>query len=204
MTTVRIAVYGDSISTGTHGDGGYLGALAGVADDVRVWGHAVGGSSLAAVAPGSLVDVLADPANLHPDADLALLWHGTNDWYWGSPLGAPDSPDPRTFRGALAHGVRRLRGAAPGLRVVVPGPLCRRERPADGPAEGDAFVTPNRVGATLGDYRRVLRDAAPDLGDRFLPLDGLGDLRPGLVSGRRLFHHGQHGQRRPYLQCSDG
>lgn len=166
-----IVVYGDSISSGSHGDGGYLAALAQLGE---VRNHAIGGSPLAPTAPGSLVEVLADPARLHADADVAVVWHGSNDWFWGSPLGDPDAPDPDSFRGALRRCLAMLRAAAPGVGVLAPLPLPRFEAPAGAAEPGDAHLTPNHVGATLADYAGVLRGEADRLGYRIVDLAGAG------------------------------
>lgn len=177
-----LVVYGDSISTGSHGSGGYLAALAELGE---VRNHAIGGSPLAPTAPGSLVEVLADPARLHADADVAVVWHGSNDWFWGSPLGDPDAPAAGSFRGALRRCVATLLAAAPGVRVLVPLPLPRFEAPAGTAVAGDAHTTPNRIGATLADYAAVLAEEA-DRGYRVvdLAMAGLSIATPQLYEDR--------------------
>ena len=47
--------------------------------------------------PNSLISLLENQENLPKDADLIIIWHGTNDWYWGAPLGDIDSLDDSTF-----------------------------------------------------------------------------------------------------------
>lgn len=170
--SLRIGVYGDSLSSGTHGDGAYHQALRDWGADLSV--HAVGGSPLADVAPSSLVAVLSDPANVHDDLDAAIVWHGSNDWYWGSQLGDADA-GPRTYVGAWHHCVGILRAARPGLPVIAPTPLWRDEAPDGGGTERrEAYRTPNRLGLTLADYRSALEDVARELDLHLVDMDAAG------------------------------
>jgi len=170
--SLSVAVYGDSISTGTHGAGGWTPALRELGP-VTVHNHAVGSSRLAPGGTGSLVEVLALPGSLHPDAEAVVLWHGSNDWYWGTPLGDPTT-GPTTFNGALTQCVERLRAARPGVPIVSPTPLWRFEGPDGAPAAGDASTTRNAVGLTLADYRGALLAAAPKLGLDVVDMDAAG------------------------------
>jgi lysophospholipase L1-like esterase len=167
-----VVVYGDSISTGTHGGGGWIPALAELGP-LLVHNHAVGSSPLAEGMPGSLVDVLRLPECLHPDADVVVLWHGTNDWYWGTPLGDPTS-GAATYVGALTECVARLRSVRRDVPIVAPTPLWRFERPHGGTTAGDASTTRNAIGATLTDYRAALLMAAPSLALHVVDMDAAG------------------------------
>ena len=80
-----IAIYGDSISTGAHGEGGYEAMLKSSLSLEKVYNFAVGSSGLTRKTPGGMLEVL-DKNPVPEDAELFLIWHGSNDWYWGSRL----------------------------------------------------------------------------------------------------------------------
>ena len=132
MNIKKAAIYGDSISTTGYPCGGY-GTLLGEKLGIEtVYNHAIGASGLTEGTPNNLVQLLEDPLNLHEDVDLAILWHGTNDWYWGAPVGIPGTADmrnPKTYVGALTEAVTRIRAAAPRARILAMTPLWRVETP---------------------------------------------------------------------------
>ena len=76
-----IAIYGDSISTGAHGEGGYEAMLKSSLSLEMVYNFAVGSSGLTRKTPVGMLEVL-DKNPVPEDADLFLIWHGSNDWYW--------------------------------------------------------------------------------------------------------------------------
>lgn len=160
---MRLAIYGDSLSTGTHGDGGYLAALEKAFAPCELTNYAVGSSGCADGTPNGMVQILHRTEGKRAGADLILIWHGTNDWYWGTPLGSPDDCGEDTFWGAIHTVVNRLREENPQALLVWATPLYRHECPDGMKAAGDADRTPNRAGHCLFEYTRVLRDAADRL-----------------------------------------
>lgn len=190
-----LAVYGDSLSTGTHGDGGYLADLRRAGAE-PLFLHAVGSSSLAPSAPNSLVDVLRRPGTLHPRLDVALVWLGTNDWYWGTPLGDRDDRDPSTYLGAWHHCVGLLREVSEGLRIVAPTPLWRDELPHGVTEGGAAFTCPNRLGHTLTDYADALVAVAADLDLELVDMTTATGL--GAADAEACFEDRVHPNRRGY------
>ena len=70
-----IAIYGDSISTGTHGEGGYEAMLKSSLSLEKVYNFAVGSSGLTRKTPGGMLEVL-DKNPVPEDAELFLIWHG--------------------------------------------------------------------------------------------------------------------------------
>ncbi len=90
------------------------------------------------------------------DAELFLIWHGSNDWYWGSELEA--------FSEAIEAAVDRLRAAVPTACLVWVTPIYRFECP-DGMAQaGEAYELPNKSGYTMLDYYVELERASKRLG----------------------------------------
>jgi lysophospholipase L1-like esterase len=184
----RIAIYGDSLSTGSHGEGGYVPLLRERLCLEAVMNFSIGSSGLADCTPDSMVELLRKPGHLPKDPDLILVWHGSNDWYHGTPLGSLDSHDPSTFFGAVDAVVDVLRRHAPDAMLLWATPIFRWERPDKGVAVGDAFGLCNRCGHTLMEYHEALERAS---------------VRHGfpLIDMRRL--SGIHGQNRD-LYLEDG
>ena len=118
-----IVIYGDSISTINHGHGGYIRHLEKSFPNAILHNHAIGSSGLSLSTPNSLVSLLESPINIHPEADLIILWHGTNDWYWGAPLGNALHGDPYTFEGALHHTLTKLSTLSPHATILFLTPL---------------------------------------------------------------------------------
>ena len=161
MNIKKAAIYGDSISTTGYPCGGY-GTLLGEKLGIEtVYNHAIGASGLTEGTPNNLVQLLEDPLNLHEDVDLAILWHGTNDWYWGAPVGIPGTADmrnPKTYVGALTEAVTRIRAAAPRARILAMTPLWRVETPDGCREKAEAWNCPNKLGFTLRDYAHALEE----------------------------------------------
>ena len=150
-----IAIYGDSISTGTHGEGGYENTLKNSLSLDKVYNFAVGSSGLTRKTPGGMLEVL-DKNPVPEDAELFLIWHGSNDWYWGSELEA--------FSEAIEAAVDRLRAAVPTACLAWVTPIYRFECP-DGMAQaGEAYELPNKSGYTMLDYYVELERASKRLG----------------------------------------
>lgn len=184
----RVAIYGDSLSTGSHGEGGYVPFLREQLGLEAVQNFSIGSSGLASSTPDSMTGLLLKEGRLPKDPDLILVWHGSNDWYHGTPVGSLDSHDPSTFFGAVETAVDVLRHHAPEAVLLWVTPIFRWERPDRGEAEGDAFGIRNRSGHTLMDYHEALEQAS---------------VRHGfpLIDMRRLA--GIHGQNRD-LYLEDG
>lgn len=159
----KAVIYGDSISTRNHGNGGYEVLLQETMGIAKIINHAISGSGLANITPDSTSELLTKEENIHEDVDLILLWHGTNDWYWGSEIGNLDMGKD-TYLGALDFAVNTLRKASPKANIISFTPLFRYEKP-DGCHEiGDGYHTKNKRGYTLGHYYDGLKRAGVELG----------------------------------------
>lgn len=156
---LKLAIYGDSLSTGTHGEGGYEAKLKESLDLSETFNFAVGSSSLAKGSAGCMADLLEE-GRVPEDADIILVWHGSNDWYWGTPPGNPVDINARTFYGAISYSIGRLRMLFPLARIVWVNPIYRLEKPDGGISSGSAYLTPNKIGYTLQDYANALEKAS--------------------------------------------
>ena len=147
---MRILIYGDSISTGTHGDGAYLKALE-KAFGATLVNRAVGSSGTARMTPSSLLSQL--DAYDDRNADLVIVWHGSNDWYWGT--------DIAVFRESVREAADTIRERNPFAPLIWFSPLVYRlECPDGGKQKGEAAVTANKAGLTMPDYIEALREEA--------------------------------------------
>lgn len=155
----KIVIYGDSISTGTHGEGAYLPYLE-ETYGAELVNYAVGGSGLCCASPDNGVSILEGEGTIPEDADLIILWHGSNDWYWGSPMGELEDKGGETFLGAIGKAVRRIREKAPEAALLFCTPIYRFERPDGGSHPGRAYEMKNKLGYTLTDYCEALRTAS--------------------------------------------
>lgn len=153
---MKIAIYGDSISTVEYGDGGYEEMLRIDNGLEKIYNHAVSATCLTAVMPDSGIEIIKKKENRHPDADVIILWHGTNDWYYGNQLGEDADTDELTFCGALNSAIRLLKDTNPEAKIILPTPLLRWQAPVDG-EEGEALLVKNRIGITQTGYTDAIR-----------------------------------------------
>lgn len=151
----KIAIYGDSISTVNHGEGGYEKQLKDSLSLDQIYNFSVGSSGLTRDTPGGMLEVL-DRIPVPEDVQMFLIWHGSNDWYWGSGL--------NKFSNAIRTAVDRLRAAAPSAQLAWVTPICRFECPAGTESEGDAYELPNQKGLTMMDYYEEIERASKQLG----------------------------------------
>lgn len=154
-----VVIYGDSISTKEIGEGGYERFLKEQLQIPTIYNHAIGASGLTSTTPNNLSLLLDNPETIHENAELIIIWHGTNDWYWGSDLGQDQDMACDSFIGAINIVVNRLRTASPNAVIVWLTPLSRLETPDQCSMSGDAWTTQNKIGLTLKDYDTAVREA---------------------------------------------
>ena len=165
MQAPIIAIYGDSISLDSYPGGGWPSRLAAAIAPRALYNHAIGASGLSTATPNNTITFLDQPQWQHPDAEIAIMWHGTNEWYWGAPLGTVGTTDEGTYAGAIASAADKLRRINPQVKLVFMTPIMRCQLPngiTDVPL-GEAWDTPNRIGATLKDYTDILREQSQRL-----------------------------------------
>lgn len=157
----KMLIYGDSLSTGTHGEGAYLETLRKELKIEKIENYAVGSSGLAAITPNSMMQILEQhDVKEAVNADAVFIWHGTNDWYWGTEIGQPEDVIKDTFYGAIYHAVTEVRRRNPKALLVWATPIFRLERPDQGQTCADAAKVKNKTGYTQIDYTVALRTAA--------------------------------------------
>ena len=157
MRIDELWIYGDSLSTGTHGENAYLDALTQRFGIKRLRNFAVGSSGLTLRTPNSMVSILKrqleeDFCGENGTPQVILIWHGSNDWYWGSDL--------EQFRRDVCWVVDALRERFPDALIVWPTPIFRLETPDGMSVTADAYKNPNRNGNVMGDFVKALRDCS--------------------------------------------
>ena len=94
-----------------------------------------------------------------PDADLIVIFMGTNDYGHETPLGTPSDTTDGSFYGALDTVISGIRQAHPNSQLVAVTPLHRYGF-GTSKITGKAFTydhLPNGRGHTLGDYVSAIR-----------------------------------------------
>lgn len=160
----KIVIFGDSISTTAIGNGGYEVGLRKALQPRTLLNFAVGESGASRGTPNCVLDVLSRHASDCTHADVVILWHGTNDWYWGRPIGELGNSQENTYLGALETAVAMIRKYAPKSIILFATPLFRHQAPDGSSVADDAWTLPNRAGLTLSEYDQAIRTAAHSLG----------------------------------------
>jgi len=185
MKQPTLAVYGDSISTDGYEGGGWPQRIQSLLDFKAVYNHAIGASGLSSTTPNNTVQLLDDPNNLHPDADIVIVWHGTNDWYWGAPLGNGASEEEDTFAGAIFSAVRKLRLVNPEVKIVWMTPIFRHQPPNKSTSTAEGWESPNSAGFTLKDYDATVWEQSDRLS---FPVIDLRRLTNFSVQNKHLYY----------------
>lgn len=176
----KLFIYGDSLSTGTHGEGGYEPALAAALRPGRIGNFSVGSSGLSRRTPRGMLEVLDGQEERglleEEGADVVLIWHGSNDWYWGTPLGEAADATEETFYGCIHQAVGRVRKRNPEALLLWATPLFRWERPFQGTEPGPAYELPNRAGATMLAYNEAVCRSAEREGFLLVPMRQLAGI----------------------------
>lgn len=157
----RMLIYGDSLSSGTHGKNAYYDYLK--EKGIETQNRAVGSSGLCLNTPSSMLSILEKYDDR--DFDIVLIWHGTNDWYWGS--------EKETFISSMDKAVSIIRERNPESIILWCGPLYRYEAPDSFSEKNVAWNTKNKVGLTLRDYQRMVRERSFALSVEYLDMDSL-------------------------------
>ena len=156
MTQPTLAIYGDSISINEYVGGGWPQRVEARLDFKKVYNHAISASGLSRTTPNCTVQLLDDEKNLHADADIVIIWHGTNDWYWGAPLGECESEDESTFAGAISASVRKLRLINPEVKLIWMTPIFRHQPPDQIVTDLEGWESKNSAGFTMKDYDAII------------------------------------------------
>lgn len=161
----RVWIYGDSLSTGTHGEGAYLEAFKREFHIKELHNFAVGSSGLSRVTPNGMLAVLDGQIRDRlwetlEKPDLIFIWHGSNDWYWGTPIGSFRDEEGDSFFASVKTALTILLSKFPDTPVVWTAPIFRLEMPDGGNRRQDAFFLENKAGHTMYDYEKALEEAS--------------------------------------------
>lgn len=169
----KLVIFGDSISTPLIGAGGYEVLLQSLLKPKEFYNFAVPQSGASTVTPDHVLQILTRHGAVCEDADVVILWHGTNDWYWGAQIGRFGSQDGSTYIGALELAVRSIREFAPSAFIMTATSLYRWQAPDGCQTAGDAWFTPNKAGASLAEYDRALREVSQAYGAALVEMRAL-------------------------------
>lgn len=159
LTGKNVNFLGDSITEGcgaTYPEWGYVAVLKRKYGLAEARNYGIGGTRIArqrtpSAEPKYDRDFCSRMGEMDPDADLVVVFGGTNDHGHGdAPLGTDADRTPDTFWGACHTLFAGLRERFPQVPIVVLTPLHRA---------GDEEPKPG-FGTTLKDYVTILRAAA--------------------------------------------
>lgn len=156
---LKVNFLGDSITEGwgtSSPECRYDNVFAELAELGQVRNYGIGGTRIAYNPTSSDYPVwdlyfCARATRMELDADLVIVFGGTNDYGHGSaPFGSPSDITPDTFIGAVNWLMDYLRGTYPNSRIVFMTPMRR---------EGDTVPSP-RTQHPLVDYADAITKAA--------------------------------------------
>lgn len=124
-----------------------------------------------------------NPAGNIADADLCIIFYGTNDFGYSVPLqsngldGLTDFPqkptEAKTIKGGLYYMITTLRKVNPFLKFLVLPPLYRRANADNFVLTEDLDVMNIDINVTLSDYRDAIRDVCESYGAKFIDWSGI-------------------------------
>ena len=135
--------YGEKVSSQEKVYASLLGTMLGAE---KVYNYGLSGSAVAGNHPLRFVDRFRSMA---PDADMILVFGGTNDFGFHTPLGQMGDITADTFYGGLNLMMCEMMQRYPDAEIVFLTPL-RRLRD----------TKPNKTGSVLGDYAQAIREMA--------------------------------------------
>lgn len=160
----KISIYGDSISTVNYGDGGYENMLKESLFLDEIYNFSISSSGLSLDTPNNMVSLIKEQKNIPKDVDLILIWHGSNDWYWGTEIGNLYDNDVTTFWGGIDFVIKKLRKTVPMAKIVWITPIFRKEMPYLGDTVKEGYELKNIKGYTLLDYYKIIELASKKYG----------------------------------------
>lgn len=194
----KIAFLGDSITEG-HGlastEGAYWNLLKEREGVAEIYVDGIGGSRISrqwtpSEKPRHDMDFLSRAENIPDDADVIVVFGGTNDFGHGdAPLGVRGERSPYTFYGACDLLIRKLMNRCPGAELVFMTPLHR--------------LVEEQNGRRLEDYVRALRQVAEYYGVPVVDLYATSGIQPKLAVNKETYcpdglHPNEAGHERIY------
>lgn len=197
----KCVIYGDSISTTDFSRGGYQQLLQDHLGMEKTVNYAVSASGTAPITPNSVFEQIIGLEHIEDDADLIILWSGSNDWYWNVPLGDIDDFSENTYCGAMRKCLLTLSARCKSANIMTMTPIARWDMPDQMQVEGDAFYYKNKVGHTLNDYAQMLEKLTSALG---VPLCDMRRLSGFTVKNKDIYLRDHvHPSRLGYLRIAE-
>lgn len=122
LKNLTIHFLGDSITEGFSAntkEASYVGRFQAQYPDATIRNYGVGGSCVSNHCVWNSEDMRTRAKRMEPDADLIVIYGGTNDFFCMTPLGAPDERTPDTFFGAYNLLLDDILGKYPNTKVVL-------------------------------------------------------------------------------------
>jgi lysophospholipase L1-like esterase len=193
-------IYGDSISTKDFGEGGYENQIKEKLGIEMIYNHAISSSGLSSTTPFNMIGLLDNFDNIHPEADLIIIWHGTNDWYWNAPLVSSES-DTSSFSSDLETVIKILQEKCSRANIVFLTPLFRYQAADKCEMAGDAYTNTNYIGYTLNDYYEVIVESSKKLGFTVIDMRTLTNFH--YYNTDRYMHDYVHPSKEGYNKIAD-
>lgn len=151
----KLVIFGDSISTYFHGDGGYIKHLneANIFDKVQSF--AVSASGLSKTTPNALSLSFKSHRKAIIEATHLLIWHGTNDWFYHIPV--------NQFKRELRELCIVVNQINPLVSITLITPLIRYQATFGNIHLINGYVETNQNGETLIDFEKAVRQIAHEL-----------------------------------------
>lgn len=200
---LKINFLGDSITEG-HGTSGvdaiYWSILKREAKLAEARGYGIGGTRYARqhtpTDPRWDLDFCKRMSEMDPDADVIVIFGGTNDFGHGdAPLGEMSDRTPDSFYGACHYLYEGMINRYPEATIVIMTPLHRTNE--DNP-RGDGHKTKNL--ATLSEYVAIIKEVAAYYSLPLLDLWSVSGIQPKVDINREKYcpdglHPNDNGQR---------
>ncbi len=122
LSNLTIHFLGDSITEGYYADTketSYVGRFQTQYPNATIRNYGVGGSCVSNKCVWSSEDMRARAKRMEPDADLIVIFGGTNDFHCVTPLGTPEERTADTFFGAYNLLLDDILERYPNTKVVL-------------------------------------------------------------------------------------
>jgi len=179
----KINILGDSISAGLGAssvENGYVGRLIQKYPDAVIRNYSVSGSCISNNRLWGLESFCTRADEMYPDAELVIVFGGSNDYCCCTPLGTPEDRTEDTFYGACYVLFEKLLRKFHGKVIAVMTPLHRLDE--DGNiCEGRQMIAP------LYEYVRVLKERAAWFGFPVIDLFATSGMQPNFDFIREIY-----------------
>jgi lysophospholipase L1-like esterase len=183
LSNLKINFLGDSITYGAYAtseEKSYIGLLRKRYPDAVIRNYSVGGSCISDKCLWGVPSFNEREAEMDPDADLVVVFGGSNDYCCCAPLGEKTDRTEGTFYGACYSLFEKLLRRYHGKTIVVVTPLHRLDE--DGTiCEGRPMLAP------LSDYVSVLKEVAEYFAFPVIDLFATSGLQPNIDFIREIY-----------------